>query len=298
MQDVEEIVAVMVSMSTKAVSGAGDIVLEALRSIVAALGSGGGSESRVTKIKNSMLKPVPYLGESGQVSAEKLMRNGETVEVVENVQREDLKQLERQLKKMGVAFAVIKNPDDTVSVLFKAKDYNCMANALSHVSAEHGVTSEEIERIAEGDLDPSDRSFDGTTLRGIEWRSRTGEEGAEAVAQVGPYDVTVRENGNWTVSTSGSVVMEGPSPDGTFTSGLVKAAAAANDAKNQTALKKGMPELEKPAVRLGNGAPQAGQGKPARTVAREASAAIEKAKAKNAGLEPKAPAKAKGKARQ
>lgn len=132
MQDVEESVAMIISLNNKIVSGAVDLILQALHALTERRGGTtvGKQQGKLSKAYQAVAKFIPGLGNRGEVSLKQLQADGEQVSITDKMSREDLAILSKELKKFGVTFHVLKNADDTRSVMFRAKDYDLMQEAL------------------------------------------------------------------------------------------------------------------------------------------------------------------------
>lgn len=184
MQDVEESVALMISLSGKTVSEVADLLFKAIHALANREGDGESKPGLVATARQALERKIPGIGDHGEVSAATLHKGGAEVSVA-TIGSEDLSQLKSELHKEGVDFSVVQNADGTAAVLFRAKDFELMQNALAQVGGRLGISEEdlafaamapevaegaqeqsveEIEHDAEGETQAQGQSQDGTEM--------------------------------------------------------------------------------------------------------------------------------------
>lgn len=95
-----------------------------------AKGSGHAAHSALWKAGAVTAKHINGIGKEGQVNI-KTLTNDEKELVTIPITREDLKQFQKQLKKMGVTFAVVKNPQTgELGIAVKAANLSVIEHAM------------------------------------------------------------------------------------------------------------------------------------------------------------------------
>lgn len=265
MQDVEESVALMISLSGKTVSEVADLLFKAIHALANREGDGESKPGLVATARQALERKIPGIGDHGEVSAATLHKGGAEVSVA-TIGSEDLNQLKSELHKEGVDFSVVQNADGTAAVLFRAKDFELMQNALAQVGGRLGISEEdlafaatgpeqieaeqeqsveEVEQDAESEILAQEQSQDGAevpeqdagvqeqgteqagTHLGVTWTPVTASAMPALEAQVSECDLTAKPDGTWSVSIAGAEVAAGRSTVPDLTGAMIDATASA-----------------------------------------------------------------------
>lgn len=146
MNDVEETVSLLLNVSGRCVSEVMDLIFKGLQALVGRNSNTYAQKEtgKFAKLGQDISKHMDGIGSKGEVSMKKLREDGSQLGVV-TVEREDLVKFEKALKERDVTFAILQNSDGSCNVLFKAPDYDVMANALQAVGIqEFGISEEDI----------------------------------------------------------------------------------------------------------------------------------------------------------
>lgn len=265
MNDVEDMMAIMISVTSRSVSDAYDLIIRALRGIA---DRRGGLTNKVSdagkRAYSAVTKYMPNLGTLGEVKASVLRQGDEQVNVA-RVERADLLNLKKALSEREVSFHVLENDDGTACVMFKARDFDLMNDALLDIGREFGITDEDI-RIATTCLDNKEVAKEHPELKqqieneqveqlagkhfGLDWHSEEAidkenlniEPGSKVLkAESGIYDIAASPDGSWTVSTAGEAVAEKQCTDGgNIQNAMIDSAVCCRDIQNTEQLKQGI----------------------------------------------------------
>ena len=155
--EAEEITSVIVSGAGKIVSTASDLLLQLIRGLahIGADKMRGGSGERkglLARGRQFIANRLGGFGEQGRISQRKLLeKDGDITYTV--VDREDLREMKKQLKKHGVDFSVIPRKDGKFEFLYQAKNAEIMRAAAENVALKMGVTEEEIKEAKDVEED-------------------------------------------------------------------------------------------------------------------------------------------------
>lgn len=302
MQDVEETVGLMVSLTNQTVSEAADLVFKAIHALAARNSSRmddrGGLASNAW---DALTRRIPGIGEHGEVSAAKLHEAGAQVSQA-TITGSELASLRDALAARGVDFAVVRNADGCADVLFRAADFELMSGALAQVGADLGLSSADMQLAAEqpcqGQADPAP-SQDSPAARweepcfGVEWSPSTASaEAGSLEGQLAQCDLSAHADGSWAVSIAGVQRASGTATSEDITGAMIDAAASARATVSGRDLFAGVAWQQgcAPSLSVGDDghAPKAEKGAPGHTVANVAKQARERA-AKQPAREMKAP---------
>lgn len=323
MQDVEESVALMISLSNRAASEVADLLFKAIHALANRnIGEGESKPGLIESAREALERKIPGIGAHGEVTAATLHKGGAEVSVA-MIESEDLSRLKAELGKEGVDFAVVRNADATASVLFRAKDFDLMQNALAQVGSNLGISEEDLafaamapeqdaasqeQGVAEPEQDAASQTQSqeqspeqkaeaqrqgvakqaGTRL-GVTWTAATATAEPALEAQVSECDLTAHTDGTWSVSIAGSEVGAGRSAVPDLTGAMIDATASAKATISGHDLLQGVtwPQGLAPSPAAGDGhALKAAQQEPGRTVASVAQQARAKAQIAAQGQKP------------
>lgn len=231
MAEEEEALRIVLEITQAMMPAAREIVLLGARALTKA---GGVAVHAAGRAANEAVSMVDGLGTKGVISTRKLRSHGDQISVVDCADaynREDIKQLAEECRKMGLGFSVTERPETgNLCILFKAKDAEMMSLCMGSLMDKYHVTDEEVAEAAtpcparregqvaqEFEREGSTWTPLGNSRPGCQvFRADLGEvAGRQAKA-------LVSEKGAWSVRDASGAVMSGPNGkrlQGTVSSG-------------------------------------------------------------------------------
>ena len=257
MTDVDEIVNCVVSISSKVVNEAADLVLQAIRALINMRSSQSATYSQekeglLDKGKDAVTRHIPGAGKYGNVSLREFNKQIGQSSIVP-IDREDLKELQKELNKRGVTYHVIRQKDsDSYDVLFGAKDYELMESALKAVGRQIGISETLLQEAEKPELDSeaieqhlsteSGREFlANQSFGGLNWELTTQENSEPTfTAERGIHDLSATPQGKWSVSVMGRTIAEGINNNPGTYGAMIKALNISKGIENKLVLDQGV----------------------------------------------------------
>ncbi len=151
--ETDEAMGIIITTSGQVIQGAIDLAQQLVKAIFGI--KNGYSErqkqSLLSKGKDWVASKVPQTGERGNVGIGKIHdRDGDNAYTVVN--REDLQEYKKQMKRHGVDFAVVPRSDGNYHLIFKAADAQTMEAAALAVASKLGVSQKQIEELKQPDI--------------------------------------------------------------------------------------------------------------------------------------------------